>query len=135
MTEFEDPRESGVTEINGITPEYDQPNVSISSQARYVEHEVIGGMTVRQKVGEEPKQIAVDGLCLEDVASDFEDLHEEDFVTFTHHILGGAGEAGSMNCQVESVDIDPFTDGGGVATNSDESEMVYQYSITLVEAE
>ena len=135
MTRFEDPRESGVTEIDGITPEYDQPDVSISSQGRYVEHEVIGGMTVRQKVGEEPKQISVTGLCLEDTASDFEDLHREDFITFTHHILGGAGEAGSMNFQVESVDIDPFSSGGGVATSGDETEMVYQYNITLVEAE
>ena len=103
MTTFEDPREDGVTDIDGIPLEYEQPNVSISSQARYVEHEVIGGMTVRQKVGEEPKQIAIDGICLEDTASSFQDLHEEDFVTFTHHILGGSGEVGTMNCQVESV--------------------------------
>ena len=135
MSTYEDPRDGGV-EIIGeqteITFEYEQPNVSVDTNARFIEHEVIGGMTVRQKVGEEPMEINVDGICTRGEARLIDNLYEETTVEFNSY------RTGVVIAQVVSTSTDPYDDGGAVAVfdNEDEdssSDTIYTFSISLVE--
>lgn len=152
MTQYEDPRESGVriilvsendisgapevgatveaiTEDQNINFTYDQPNVSVDTSARYVDHEVIGGMTVRQRIGEDPRQIGVSGLCTRQEARQIDQLYQTDFVEFESY------RTGRITAQVTSASTDVHSDGGSVAKPSENGEMeiIYTFDISLVE--
>jgi len=131
MTTYTDPREDNPVEVIGsettIEFVYEQPNVSVDTSARFIEHEVIGGLTVRQKVGEEPRQVSVSGICTRDEARDIDNLYEETTIEFISY------RTGAMTAQVTATSTDPYDDGGAVAINGDESDTIYTFDLELVE--
>lgn len=105
---------------------YGNPSVSVDSAARFAVHEIIGGTTVRQKIGEEPREIGVSGVCTEDVANDLNQLHKAELVSINTESLDEI-----IRCQVASISTDPMEDGG--AADMDGGDFLYDFDISLVE--
>lgn len=105
---------------------YDNPNISIDSSARFAVHDIIGGTTVRQKIGEDPTEVTLNGVCSEDVATQIDQLRRAKLVTLLSDRVPNG-----MTCQIASSSTDPLDDGG--ATDMDRGEFLYEYNINLVE--
>lgn len=105
---------------------FGNPTVDVDSSARFAVHEIIGGTTVRQKIGEDPREIGVSGVCTEDVAQQLNQLHKAELVALNSEMLNGI-----IRCQVASVSTTPLEDGGAV--DMDEGTFLYDFSISLVE--
>lgn len=118
-------REDGVT-IGGISFKYDQPDISVDTSNRFIEHQPVGGVTVRQKVGEDPAEVNVNGVCTTEEANQIDQLRFEDVVMFTSHRVS------SMQVQVASTSTEPFSEGGAVDRDG---EFTHRFSIKLVEVE
>lgn len=107
---------------------YDNPDIDVTTSARFAEHEIIGGTTVRQKLGEDPREISMSGVCTERVATEIDQLDKAKLVTLlTDRIPGGA------RCQVASTRTEVLEPGG--VADMDKGEFLYYYSINLVEVE
>jgi len=119
-----------LTGVQEIEFEYEQPDVSVDTSARYVDHDIIGGRTVRQRVGEDPTQITVEGICTKEEALRLDRLYQSDLVTFESF------RTGRITAQATSSSTNPIDSGGGVGYPSENSELsvLYEFSITLVEA-
>lgn len=104
---------------------YDNPNIAIDSSARFSVHEIIGGTTVRQKIGEDPTEVEISGVCTEDVATRVDELRKAKLVT----LLSDRVPDG-LRCQVASTSTDPLSDGG--AADMNEGDFLYEYNINLV---
>lgn len=109
---------------------YDKPSISVNTGARFAKHDIIGGTTVRQKVGKEPRQITISGVCTEAVARDLEHLHRVTVVTLLSDRMQGI-TGGGVKAQVASVSTSPLEQGG--AADMDSGEFLYDYTINLVE--
>lgn len=120
----DDDVELGFDEID-FSP-YDNPNISVTSGARFAVHEVIGGTTVRQKIGEEPTEVTVQGVCTEQVAVQVDQLRRAFLVT----LLSDRTPNG-IRAQVASASTDPLHDGG--AADASDGDFLYEFSINLVE--
>jgi len=105
---------------------FDNPNIGIDSSARFAVHEILGGTTVRQKIGEEPTQVSIDGVCTEEVAIKVDQLKESYLVK----LLSDRVPDG-INGQIASTSTDPLEDGG--AADMDRGDFLYEFSINLVE--
>lgn len=124
--------------VNGIQTykihnlEYPNPSISVDSGGRFVKHEIIGGPVVRQKVGEEPMQFGIDGVCTETKAKQIDALKDARYgKLMTPRVPGG-----SIPVQFASASTDPISDGGGAKPAygpGDTSELLYTYSINAVE--
>lgn len=112
---------------------YDNPNISIDSAGRFATHEIIGGTTVRQKIGEEQLEIQIDGVAQEREAIKVDLLRKAKLVTLLSSRLRTGSESGSLRCQVVSSSTDPLEDGG--AADMDSGEFLYSYNINLVSIE
>lgn len=115
---FEDERPE--VSVGGINFKHSQPDVSVSSGARYVEHEVIGDTVVRQKIGESPDEITITGVCTVDEASQIDDLIYEKEVTVISNRWEGIA-------QVDSTNTDPLSEGGAIAGG----DWTHSYTIDL----
>ncbi len=124
--------------INGIETykihnlEYPNPNISIDTAGRFVKHEIIGGPVVRQKVGEDPIQLGINGVCVEEKAKQIDALKDARFgKLMTSRVPGG-----SIPVQFASASTDPIADGGGAKRSGgpdDSSELLYNYTINVIE--
>lgn len=111
-----------------FTP-YNNPDVSADTSSRFAVHEIIGGKTVRQKIGEDPMEIEIDGVCTEDVAGDVDELRNAKLVT----LISDRFNSGGLRCQVASSSTNPLSAGG--AADMDGGDMLYSYTINLVEVD
>lgn len=115
---FEDDRPR--VSVGGIDFKHGQPDVSVSAGARYVEHEVIGDTVVRQKIGESPDQITINGACTDYEASQIDDLvHEKEVTVISNRWEGIA--------QVDSTSTNPLSEGGAIAGG----DWTHTYTIDL----
>ena len=105
---------------------YDNPNISVTSGARFAVHEIIGGTTVRQKIGEDPTEVVVQGVCTERVATRVDQLRRAVLVT----LLSDRTPNG-IRAQVASASTEPLHDGG--AADASDGDFLYEFSINLVE--
>lgn len=105
---------------------YDNPNISVDSSARFSVHEIIGGTTVRQKIGEEPTEVNIEGVCTEQVAVRIDQLRRAFVVTLLSDRIPNG-----IRAQVASASTEPLEDGG--AANMDRGEFLYEFNINLVE--
>jgi hypothetical protein len=106
---------------------YGRPAVSIDNKGRFVTHKIIGGKTVRQKIGEEPRELSVSGVCIEETAVELDGLRDARRATiFANRIPGN-----SMTAQIASVSTSPLDDGG--AANITQGELLYNWSLKAVE--
>lgn len=138
-TEFYDVREDDPVSIwrggdanIDIEFNYEQPNISVDSSARYVDHEIIGGMTVRQRIGEDPKQVSLSGVCTKEEARQIDQLYTLNYARFHSY------RTGTLTVQITSASTDPYNDGGAFSTNVDSDndtdiDTLHQFTINLVE--
>lgn len=101
----------------------DNPDISVDTSGRFAKHEIIGGATVRQKVGEDPVEIGVKGVCNEEVAQKIDRLRNAKSANFISDRI-------SMTVQVASTGTSPFEEGG--AADMDTGDLLYTYNLSLV---
>ena len=109
-----------------IELKYDQPDISVNTSQRFIEHDVIGGITLRQRVGEEPVEVSVSGVCTTEEARLIDELRFEEIVTITSNRIS------SMRVQIDSTSTQPLAQGGAVDMDR---EWTHTFSIEFVEAE
>jgi len=114
-----------------ISFEYSAPAISIDSAGRFIKHEIIGGMTVRQKIGEDPMNVDISGVCKESVAKQLDELRNAKYGDIFSNRLPGE----SLTVQFASVSTSPLDDNGAVALTDSDSEFLYQYTISAVEVD
>lgn len=120
-----------------IQPEYKAPSVSVDSSGRFAEHEIIGGTTVRQKIGNDPLEISVSGVCIETTASQINKLRYATYGTIYSDVLPG----NSIKVQFASVSTSPLEDSGAVPLSevdsdfesADDREFLYNFELSCVE--
>lgn len=119
--------DGNLIEGGNITFEYRRPEISIDNKARYVEHEIIGGKTVRQKVGEEPREATINGIVIEETARQLDKLNEAN----TGLIKCDRLPSGSMPSQFPSVSTSPMSSGG--SARIEDGELLYTFDMKAVE--
>lgn len=120
-----------------IEPTYKAPAISIDTSGKFVEHEIIGGGTVRQKIGHEPLEINVSGVCKETKAVEIDKLRYAKTATLqSDRFLGG-----SVNVHLASISTSPLEEQGAVNLKETETqfsgeesrELLYTYELSCVE--
>lgn len=118
--------------------EFSNPSVAIDGAGRFAKHEIIGGATVRQKVGEDPLNISIDGVCDERTANRIDGLRNVKKATIISSRLPGSQREGgnssggaSMTVQFGSTSTEPLGDGG--VADLETGELLYSYSIEAIE--
>lgn len=101
----------------------DNPDISVGTSGRYAKHEIIGGTTVRQKIGEDPVNITVKGVCDEDTAIQIDKLRNAKSANFISDRI-------SQTVQVGSTKTSPLTQGG--AADMDTGDLLYNYTLNLI---
>jgi len=110
-----------------ITFEYSNPAVGIDTGGNFVKHDIIGGPTVRQKVGSQPMQISIKGIAKEETAKDLEVLRNAKQAT----LISDRFAEDAVTVHIVSVTTDPMEDGG--AADIVEGEFLYSFSLECVE--
>jgi hypothetical protein len=119
--------DDAVSTPDPIQFEYTAPEVSVDSAGRFAVHEIIGGATVRQKIGEEPVEVDIGGVCTESVAKELDGLRDAKFGTiYSNRLVGG-----SMQVHFASISTSPLESGGAVAMDND--EFLYTFDMSCVE--
>lgn len=114
---------------NFITFEYESPAVSVDTAGRFVNHEIIGGSTVRQKIGEEPVEVSVTGVCKESTAKEIDNLRNAKYGTIFSNRLTNS----SLRVNFASSTTSPLTDSGAVGLTDDQAEFLYEFTLECVE--
>jgi len=116
-------------EPDPIEFEYTKPAVSMDTSGRFVKHEVIGGTTVRQKIGEDPIEVTVTGVCKKSVAQDLAALRDAQYGSIYHdHLPGNA-----LLVQFASASTSPMSDSGAYPLDPDVDEFLYSFDLSCVE--
>lgn len=118
-----EPDEGGGSVASSIEFEYENPDITVDTSGRFVTHEIIGGITVRQKIGESPVEIGVRGVCNEQTAGKIDTLRNAKRANFISERI-------SMTVHVASTSTQPLEQGG--AADMDTGDMLYQYRLNLV---
>lgn len=116
----------------GIAPanvefEYKNPAISIDTGGDFVEHNIVGGATVRQRIGDRPLEVDISGVCEEGTANDLDRLRNAEFGT----IESSRFPTDSITVHFVSINTSPLKDGGAVKQDSD--EFLYTYTLNCVE--
>lgn len=107
--------------------EYPNPSIGIDTGGNFVKHDIIGGATVRQRIGDQPLEISISGVCVEETASKLEMLRNAQSVT----MLSNRFPQDSITAHVISVSTDPMEDGGSADLVS--GKFLYAFSLECVE--
>lgn len=124
--EYEDDAESTPDPIEF---EYKRPGVSVDVAGRFATHEIIGGDTVRQKIGENPVEVSVSGVVRESTAIQIDNLRDAKFGV----IYSGRFPGNAMTVQFASSSTSPLSDGGAVGLTDDDAEFLYTFDLECVE--
>jgi len=108
-----------------ITFVYDQPNVSVSTTNRFVEHETVDGPIIRQKVGRGKKNITIEGVCTTAEAILLDNFVNEDEIYVDSHRYEG-------DVSIQGISTSPLEDGG--AMNLD-GKYTHDFGLELTEIE
>lgn len=130
--EYEDDATRATNPINDFS--YARPSMSVDTSGRFATHEIIGGSTVRQKIGEEPIEVSISGVCVEERAKDLDGLRDAKFGTIKSKRLVND----SLDCHFASVSTSPLEDGGAVQFfDSDglgeQGDFLYSFQLECVE--
>lgn len=108
--------------------EYARPSIGVDNKGRFITHEIIGGTTVRQKIGEDPRELSVSGVIKgNEKARKLDGLRDVKNGNVACNRLHG----NAMACQFASISTSPIEDGGGVAI--EDGKFLYKFSMKLVE--
>lgn len=125
--EYED--DAAGEQLDPITFEYTAPNISVDAAGRFISHEIIGGATVRQKIGEDPVEVQIEGICKEPTARALDGLRDAEFgKIYSSRLVGG-----ELVVHFASVSTAPLEDGGAVAVADTSGEFLYQFDLSCVE--
>lgn len=119
--------ETGPVPREPIEFEYPNPAISIDTGGNFVSHEIIGGATVRQRIGDQPLEISIDGVVTENTASKLDLLRNATSVT----LLSGRFAQDSIRVHVVSISTDPMSSGGAADLKS--GQFLYSFSLECVE--
>lgn len=122
LEEFDDSR-------NSINFTYEAPAISVDTAGRFIKHGIVGGSTVRQKIGEDPIQVNIDGICKESTALRLDTLRDAKYGTIYSNRLPN----GSLRVHFASTSTSPLDDGGAVAISDESGEFLYNYTMSAVE--
>lgn len=106
-----------------LSLKYKQPSISVLTEANFAQHEVFGDMTVRQKIGEKPDELTIEGQCTGDEATKVDKLTYEEVVELVSERWSGV-------IHVASTSTEPVGQGGGMDLDG---EWVYRFTIEAVE--
>lgn len=107
--------------------EFNNASMGIDMSGRFAKHEIIGGSTVRQKIGEDPINVSVEGVCFEATSKDIIRLRDAKHGTIYSTQLPG----GSLEVQFASASVDPMEEGGAVDLS--EGQFLYSFSLNCIE--
>lgn len=110
-----------------ITFNYKNPSISVDSGARFVKHELIGTETVRQKIGQEPLEITVNGACFRDTARKIDGLRYAQRGT----LRSDRFDDSSIDVRFASASTDPMEDGSAVSLT--ETNEIFTFTINCTE--
>lgn len=130
--EYEDDAQLGKNPIDGLS--YKRPSISVDTSGRFAKHEIIGGSTVRQKIGEDPIEVSINGVCIEQRAQAFDGLRDAKYGTIKSKRLLND----TLDVHFASVSTSPLEDGGAVSffgreDGADEGDFLYTFSLECVE--
>jgi hypothetical protein len=108
---------------------FPNPTVSVDTAGRFVKHEIIGGATVRQKVGEDPINISVSGVCKRRTANQIDSLRNAKSGTIISDRLPSS--SAGIRVQFGSTMTEPMEDGG--AADIVDGEYLYTFQINAIE--
>lgn len=112
-----------------ISFNYPNPTVAIDTAGRFAKHEIIGGATVRQKIGEDPINVSISGTCKRRTANQIDSLRDAKHGKIYSDRLPGANDA--LRVQFGSTSTEPMTDGG--AADLTDGRYLYSYQINCIE--
>ena len=109
--------------------DYPNPTVSIDTAGRFAKHEIIGGSTVRQKIGEDPINVSVNGVCKRRTANQIDSLRDAKSGQIFSDRLPGSND--SLRVQFGSTSTEPMTDGG--SADITDGRYLYSFQINVIE--
>jgi len=112
---------------DAISFNYKNPSISVDSSARFVKHELVGSQTVRQKIGQDPIEITINGVCFRDTARRIDGLRYAN----TGILRSDRFDDASITVQFESSSTDPLEDGSAVSLT--EANELFSFTINCTE--
>jgi hypothetical protein len=109
--------------------EYANPTIAIDGAGRFAKHEIIGGTTVRQKIGEDPLNFSINGICKRATANQIDSLRDAKTCVITSNRIPDAGS--SVKVHIGSTSTEPMEDGG--AADLVDGQLLYSFSINAIE--
>lgn len=109
--------------------DYPNPTVSIDTSGRFAKHEIIGGSTVRQKIGEDPINLSISGVCKRRTANQIDALRDAKNGKIISDRLPGSNDG--LRVQFGSTSTEPMTDGG--AADMTDGRYLYSFQINAIE--
>lgn len=109
--------------------DHSAPAIGIDTGGRFVKHEIVGGPVVRQRVGAEPIEVSITGVCKEPTAKELDRLRTVDYGTIYSNRLPNE----SLDVHFVSTSTQPLSDGGAVELKDDDAEFLYTYDLECVE--
>lgn len=131
--EYEDDASSTTSPIKNFS--YGRPSISVDTSGRFAKHEIIGGSTVRQKIGEDPIEVSISGVCVEARAKELDGLRDAKYGTIKSKRLTGE----TLDCHFASVSTGPLEDGGAVSFfgrddgKAEQGDFLYTFDLECVE--
>lgn len=112
-----------------LNERYNRPRVAIDTAARFVEHEIIGAKKVRQRVGSDPIELSINGVCQRPRANEIDQLHRVETATLQSERL--PQQKSKIPVHIASTTTEPLEDGG--AADAKTGELLYTFTINAVE--
>ena len=126
--EFEQTDNNGNLQLN-LNERYNRPRVAIDTAARFVEHEIIGAKKVRQRVGSDPIELSINGVCQRPRANEIDQLHRVETAQLQSERL--PQQKSKIPVHIASTTTEPLEDGG--AADAKTGELLYTFTINAVE--
>lgn len=102
-----------------------QPNISVNTSNRFVEHKTVDGAIIRQKIGKGNVEVTMEGVCTTPEANLLDNLPNENRVFIESNRFQG-------NVTVDTISTNPIEDGGGMNLDG---KFTHEFSLTLVQVE
>jgi len=112
-----------------ISFDYSNPTVAIDTAGRFVKHDIIGGTVVRQKIGEDPINISINGVCKRETANRIDSLRDAKSGKIFSDRLPGDNDA--LRVQFGSTSTSPMEDGG--SADITDGRYLYTFQINAIE--
>jgi hypothetical protein len=109
--------------------DYSAPSITVDTGGRFATHEIVGGPVVRQRIGSEPIEVSITGVCKERIAKQLDRLRTVEYGTLYSNRLPDE----SLDVQFITVSTQPLSDGGAVEAKDNLAEFLYTYDIECVE--